>query len=148
MQFIPRPLATSHEDVLALINRFAELAESNTAINWGITIAGEDKVIGVIGYVKIDAANHRAEVGYMLHDGYHGQGIIREALAAVLRQGFDTYGFHSVEAIIDPANTASEKVLTGAGFVRRGISARRILARPLGRHRRVFPAHASPRPTG
>ncbi|WP_109697867.1 GNAT family N-acetyltransferase [Chitinophaga deserti] len=120
MHFIPRPRAASIEDAKELIDRFLKLAEQNEAINWGITLKGEDKVIGVIGYVKLNAAAHRAEVGYMLHDGYHGKGIIREALAAVLHHGFETYRLHSVEAIIDPVNVASEKVLNHAGFVKEG----------------------------
>lgn len=120
MHFIPRAVATSEQDALDLIQLFADRAGRNEAINWGITLKGENKVIGVIGYVNILAAHHRAEVGYMLHDGYHGKGILREALAAVLRYGFDTYRLHSIEAIIDPANTASEKVLTHAGFVKEG----------------------------
>ncbi|WP_341840010.1 GNAT family N-acetyltransferase [Chitinophaga caseinilytica] len=120
MHFIPRPKAAGKEDALELINRFTDMAERNEGINWGITLKGEDKVIGVIGYVRMQAAHHRAEVGYMLHDAYHGKGILREALAAVLQHGFDTYRLHSVEAIIDPANSASEKVLTHAGFVKEG----------------------------
>lgn len=120
MHFIPRPMAARREDALELIEKFAYFAERNEGINWAITRKGEDKLIGVIGYVRIQPAYHRAEVGYLLHDGYHGQGIMREALSAVLQHGFDVYRFHSVEAIIDPANTASEKVLTGTGFVQEG----------------------------
>lgn len=120
MHFIPRVRAANREDALTLIDRFNTLSQANEAINWGITLKGEDKVIGVIGYVKMNAAYHRAEVGYMLHDGYHGKGIISEALAAVLRHGFEAYRLHSVEAIIDPANVASEKVLEKSGFVKEG----------------------------
>lgn len=120
MEFIPRPKATSREDAVVLIDRFQDLATRNEAINWGITLQGEDKVIGVIGFVKMNAAYHRAEVGYMLHDGYHGRGIAREALGAVLQHGFDVYRLHSVEAIIAPENVASEKVLKSTGFVQEG----------------------------
>lgn len=120
MHFIPRVRAVNREDALTLIDRFNTLSQANEAINWGITLKGENKVIGVIGYVKMNAAYHRAEVGYMLHDGYHGRGITSEALAVVLRHGFEAYRLHSVEAIIDPANIASEKVLEKSGFVKEG----------------------------
>jgi ribosomal-protein-alanine N-acetyltransferase len=41
-----------------------------------------------------------------------------EAIKAVLEYGFEQMGLHSVEAIIDPKNIASERVLQKNGFVK------------------------------
>jgi ribosomal-protein-alanine N-acetyltransferase len=45
---------------------------------------------------------------------------MHEALMAVVRCGFERIGFHSIEAEIDPRNTASERVLERCGFTREG----------------------------
>ncbi len=48
-----------------------------------------------------------------------------EALEAVLHYGFHTIKLHSVEAVIDPENIASEKLLQKMHFVKKPTSANR-----------------------
>jgi len=43
-------------------------------------------------------------------------GIIGEAMGSVLQYGFEEMKLHSIDAVIDPANKASENVLIKAGF--------------------------------
>jgi ribosomal-protein-alanine N-acetyltransferase len=61
--------------------------------------------------------HYRAEVGYLLSLDYRGQGIMQEALRAVVNYGFQTMKLHSIEGIIDPENIASANVLKQSGFV-------------------------------
>ena len=65
MKFIPRPLAKTKEDALEHIAMIEEKIQNNTGINWGITIKGNPKIIGIIGHYRIQLENHRAEIGYM-----------------------------------------------------------------------------------
>lgn len=118
MKYIPRPLAKTKEDALAHIAMIEEKIESNIGINWGITIKGSDKIIGIIGHYRIQPENHRAEIGYMSLPEYNGKGYITEAIKAVVEYGFEQMNLHSIEAVIDPDNTASEKVLQKNGFVK------------------------------
>jgi ribosomal-protein-alanine N-acetyltransferase len=118
MQYIPRPLAQTKEDALAHIVMIDEKIENNTGINWGITVKGEDKIMGIIGHYRIQPENHRAEIGYMSLPEYNGKGYISEAIKAVVAYGFEQMNLHSIEAVIDPGNTASEKVLLKNGFVK------------------------------
>ncbi|XZF12552.1 GNAT family N-acetyltransferase [Chitinophagaceae bacterium MMS25-I14] len=120
MQFIPRPLAQTSDDVAALIRMINEGTDRNETINWAMVDKANDTVIGTIGYVRMQPEDYRAEVGYMLHPGYQGKGIMQEALAAVLDYGFITLKLHSVLAVIDPGNTASEKLLIRNGFIKEG----------------------------
>ena len=48
----------------------------------------------------------------------NGKGIVTEAIKVVLKYGFDDLQMHSIEAVIDPENTASERVLQKNGFVK------------------------------
>jgi ribosomal-protein-alanine N-acetyltransferase len=118
MQFIPRPLVKTKEQALEHLKMIDEKIVNNTGINWGITIKGNPKIMGIIGHYKIDFENHRAEIGYMSLPETYGKGYITEAIKVVLEYGFDKMNLHSVEAIIDPDNSASEKVLLKNGFIK------------------------------
>ena len=118
MKYIPRPLAKTKEDALAHIAMIEENIVNNTGINWAITIKENPKLIGIIGHFKISTENYRAEIGYMLLPEFNGKGYMSEAIKAVLAYGFEQMNLHSIEAIIDPENIASERVLQKNGFVK------------------------------
>ena len=120
MKFIPRPLITTSEEALEFITKMDVNIDSNSLINWAITTKENDRLIGMIGYYRMKPENYRAEVGYLLSAEYHGHGIITEALQRVVRYGFEEMGLNSIEAVIDPENFASEKVLLKTNFVKEG----------------------------
>jgi len=117
MNYIARPVATSDQDAHDLIIRVDAGVDSNISINWAITMHGDDTLIGMCGYVRASPEHHRAEVGYMLDSAFHNQGIMTETLDAILKYGFEEMGLHLAEAVIDPRNQASGKVLEKLGFV-------------------------------
>src|SRR6266700_782307 len=90
------------------------------AIRWGITLKGEDRVLGSCGFHHFDAGFHRAETGYELNRAYWRQGMMTEAMSAILTYGFDFLGLHRVEAIIDMANEQSKGLLLKLGFTYEG----------------------------
>ena len=116
MKFIPRPLAETIEDAQKFITDCNASIEKNDLINWAITSKKEDKLIGMIGFFRMQPENFRGEVGYILNPNFHGKGIMKEALDKALQFGFQTLNFHSIEAVIDPRNTASENLLIKADF--------------------------------
>ncbi|GAA4060475.1 GNAT family N-acetyltransferase [Flavobacterium cheonanense] len=118
MKFIPRPLVKTEEDALNHFKMIDEKIEKNEGINWAITVKGNPKLIGIIGHYRIQPENHRCEIGYMILPQYNGQGIVTEAIKAVLEYGFEDMNMHSIEAVIDPDNIASERVLQKNGFVK------------------------------
>ncbi|MFY9309392.1 MAG: GNAT family protein [Bacteroidia bacterium] len=118
MQYIPRPLAKTVNDAAEVIKMITGFTSSNERINWAITEKGEDKLIGVIGYVNFKQESFRAEVGYVLNNKYTRKGIAYEALEAVLDYGFNTVNLHSIEAIIRPENVASVRLVEKAGFIK------------------------------
>jgi ribosomal-protein-alanine N-acetyltransferase len=118
MKYVPRPLAKTIEDAKEHITLIDSKIESNEGINWAITIKDEPKLIGIIGHYRIKPEDYRAEIGYMLLPEYQGKGYITEALKEVVKYGFKVMKLHSIEAIIDPENLASEKVLQKNGFIK------------------------------
>ncbi|MWB94235.1 GNAT family N-acetyltransferase [Flavobacterium sp. GA093] len=118
MKYIPRPLVKTTEDALEHIAMIDEKIDTNVGINWGITLKGDSKLLGIIGYYRMQPENYRAEIGYMLLPDYHGKGIVPEAVNRLIEYGFEDLKLHSIEAVIDPENFASEKVLQKCGFIK------------------------------
>ena len=111
MQFIDRPLVQTMDDTMALIQKIADGHKKNENITWAITLQNLPKLIGTIGFWQIDIENYRAEIGYLLHADQQGKGLMQEAIAMVLKYGFQFMKLHSVEANVNPANIASIKLL-------------------------------------
>jgi ribosomal-protein-alanine N-acetyltransferase len=120
MKFIPRPLMKTKEEALEFISVMDANVNNNILLNWAITTKEDDKLIGMIGFYRMKPENYRAEVGYILSAEFHGQGIITEALQRVIQFGFEKMKLNSIEAVIDPGNYGSEKVLLKNNFIKEG----------------------------
>jgi [ribosomal protein S5]-alanine N-acetyltransferase len=119
MQFIDKERTKNLEEASALIKRIEEDAINSDGITWKISVKKEpEKLIGTIGFWRIIKPHYRAEVGYMLHPDFWNNGFMKEALQAVIDFGFNNIRLHSIEAHINPSNTASAKLLEAVGFVR------------------------------
>lgn len=121
MRYLDREPDASEEDSLTVIRSVAADAAAGTGITWAIVHPETDQLLGTIGFWRTVPAHHRAEVGYVLHPGQWRQGLMGEALAAVLQYGFQTLQLHSVEANVNPSNTASIQLLEKHGFVREAL---------------------------
>jgi ribosomal-protein-alanine N-acetyltransferase len=117
MKYIGRPRPKVVADVHDLI---ANMNELSARIQWGVTMKGEKKVIGTIGYHVIEKQHYRAEIGYMLGIGYWKKGLMSEAIIAIVNFGFEKIGLHSIEARIDPENEQSAKILEKNAFIKEG----------------------------
>lgn len=118
MHFIARPVAQTLDDAMALIELITQKILRQDGINWGIALRQDPRLIGIIGYATIAKDELRAEVGYMLHRDHQGQGLTTEALAAVLRYGFQQMRLQSIEAVVHPQNATSVRVLEKVAFQR------------------------------
>ena len=116
MKYIPRPLLKNEEEALAMIHMMNGKIAENTDINWAVCIKNTDKIIGFMGFYRTQAENYRTEIGYMILPEYEGKGYVTEAVKTMLNYAFNSVGFHSVDAVIDPDNVGSEKVLLKNGF--------------------------------
>lgn len=90
---------------------------------WGITIKGEDRVIGTIGLIEDSKReNDRVRMlGYAISEAYWGRGIMTEAAKAVIEYGFKYMDLDLISAYCYPFNERSKKVLRKCGFEYEGI---------------------------
>lgn len=121
MRFIPRPVAKTVDDAKAVIDLIDAGIISNERINWGMYPKDSNKLIGIVGYPNIDTSNARAEVGYVLNSEFHKKGLMKEALEAVINYGFESLKFNCIEAIVNPENISSVRVMEKANFVKEGL---------------------------
>jgi ribosomal-protein-alanine N-acetyltransferase len=118
MKYIPRPLVKDHEDAMEHIKMIKEKIENNTGINWAIRLKDNSKLLGIIGFYRLQPENYRAEIGYIILPEFQGKGLVPEAVTRLIKFGFEDLRLHSIEAVIDPENYASEKVLQKCGFTK------------------------------
>ncbi len=111
MQYLDRPLAQNINDALALVEKITLAHQNNEGITWGVCPKTTNKVMGTMGFWRLDKENYRAEIGYMLHQELQGKGLMREVMNVSLEYGFKVMNLHSVEANVKPGNTASLKLL-------------------------------------
>ena len=118
MKYIDRPRPQNIEELKPFMEQIKTGIAENKDLAWAITLKDSPEMIGQIGFWRNEPANHRGEVGYMLRPQYFGKGIASEALAAVLKYGFNKMNFHSIKGGVAPENAASIHVLEKAGFVK------------------------------
>ena len=106
---------TNLDQARGVIERRAKGFESNRGIRWGITLKPQDKLIGSCGFTW-DREASAAEVGYELASQFWRQGIMSEALRAILNYGFEIEGMQFVIAEIMLENEASRRLLKKLGF--------------------------------
>ena len=112
------------------IIRWAErIFAEKSGIRWAITLKQADRMIGSCGFHLYNRRHRRIEIGYELHSGYWRQGIMSEAVGAVLRFCFETLDAHRVEADVVEGNAASAALLKKAGFTLEGIWRDRVYKR-------------------
>lgn len=111
----------TEEEVLEEIEWYQTIYKDGTGIRWGITRKDNGRVIGSCGFLNMQPKHCRAEVGYELSKAYWGKGIASEALQAVINYGFQHLQLERIEALIEPANLPSLKLLDKKGFKKEGL---------------------------
>jgi ribosomal-protein-alanine N-acetyltransferase len=110
----------SSEQALKRVEGIQEAFREQSGIRWAISPRGAGQLIGSGGFWRLDKPHFRAEIGYELAPEWWGQGVMTEAVGAMLAFGFTAMRLHSVEAQIHPENTGSRRVLEKLGFVQEG----------------------------
>ncbi len=108
----------TYEEARMKLRSIEEDIASNESIQWGITLKGGEKIVGTICLWNISPERNTAEIGYELMAGMQGKGIMREAVKAVVRYGFEVMGLDLIEAILNPEHSRSLNLLEKTGFVR------------------------------
>ena len=116
---------TSMEQAHELIAVMKMNYDDKSVVRWGITHKTDETnvnanvipdVIGICGYNHWHRTDRRGSIGYDLARAHWRQGIMREAISAILTFGFDQMNLNRVEADSSAENVASIALLKSLGF--------------------------------
>ena len=107
----------AHELIESMVKCYYDKRE----LRWGLTLKGDDRLIGMCGYNYWVRQDYRASIGYDLSRAFWGQGIMPEALRAIIEFGFERMALNRIEADASAENIASIRVLHKLGFQREGL---------------------------
>lgn len=92
-----------------------------TWYNWAIELKETGEVIGNISVVKFNERIEAADIGYCMGKAWWGNGIMPEALRAVIAYLFEAVGLNRVAACHDVNNPKSGRVMQKAGMTKEGV---------------------------
>ena len=126
---LPYPSWQSLADGQAWFERMRTLAATGTALQFVMADRATGAIVGSCLLFRFEEGSARAELGYVLGRAHWGLGLMHEALTALLGHAFGPMGLRRIEAEVNPANTASVKLLRQLGFTHEGLLRQRWTAK-------------------
>ncbi|MCF8239890.1 MAG: GNAT family N-acetyltransferase [Melioribacteraceae bacterium] len=115
--FIPHPYP---EDLAELwISTHKKLAEDDKEIVWAVTGKSDGEFIGAIG-LELNLKYNKGESGYWIGIPYWNKGFATEALASIIKFGFEILKLNKISAHHFSNNAASGKVMLNNGMQKEG----------------------------
>jgi RimJ/RimL family protein N-acetyltransferase len=119
----PIMLSNMHDIYSAeyFIRKKIEEWDEQSAFNFGIWFKNNANFIGHISIKNIDWVIPRGEIAYIISAEYEGQGIMTEALSAIIKFGFENLLMNRLFLRVITNNNRSYELAERCGFSREGI---------------------------
>lgn len=121
----PNTLLQSKQTIRAFLDDQKERPRVNfdlAIVRKGTARRGDGpRLIGGVGLKLADWDNRTADIGYVLHPDYWGQGYALEAAQGLAHAGFRELGLQRIVATCDQRNKASARVMEKLGMRREGV---------------------------
>jgi ribosomal-protein-alanine N-acetyltransferase len=114
------PPCNTRKEAVKIIDWMQSWFYEKGGLRWGITLRGDDKVIGTCGFHFLSRENRHCDIGYDLQPAYWGRGYVTEATHAMVRWCFENLDLHRIQADCTAGNIGSERVLEKVGFTHEG----------------------------
>jgi ribosomal-protein-serine acetyltransferase len=105
-------------DTRGFIEGALRQSEANQGFQAVILVGG--RIVGLVGFHRIDWANHSTSLGYWLAEAYQGRGLVSASCRALIDHGFAALNLHRIVIACAPANTRSRAIPERLGFVHEG----------------------------
>lgn len=115
-QYLDRKICNSIDDARQFILLVNENVANNESIYWAITLTKENVLLGTICLFGFAEQNERCEIGYELLTNYQRQGIMKEAIEAVIEHAFHSINVQEIQACFQRNNLPSLKLLQKCSF--------------------------------
>lgn len=121
-RFLTWPVHTSPEISATVIQSWMDGYSSQSFYQWAITLKDQgNEPIGSISVVSLNEENREAEIGYCLGRPWWHQGIMTEALQAVIDYLINLVGVTTIVANYDTRNPNSGAVMRKCNMIFDGI---------------------------
>lgn len=95
---------------------------NRSMMNFQLVEKESQKIIGNCGFHTWNPQHCRAEIGYAINsDEFKNKGFMKEALEKIIEFGFNKMKLNRIEAVIDPNNIPSKRLLQHFGFQKEGV---------------------------
>jgi len=121
MKYWSNPPVKSVDEATDLLRQDLESDERGNSMCWAVTLGSDDLMIGKCILFQFSHENHRAEIGFILNRDHWRQGLMQQAVEAVIGFAFRTLNLHRIEADVDVGNSGSLALLEKLGFKREGM---------------------------
>ncbi len=113
---ISKPASIAEVEIF--ITKLNNNIETQTSIIWKIVLPETTTLIGTICLWNFNKANNSAEIGFVLMPQFWRQGIMFNAVNAVIKFGFDVLDFQTIEGWTHQQNIGAINLLIHSGFSR------------------------------
>ena len=121
MAHIPFPYSVKNaKDFIKLCHK-KESQKPCTDLNFVIEMRSPKKVIGCLGFIRIDHFTGKADIGYWLGKDYWRQGFGFEAVNALIKFAFNKLKLQRLETAVYTENRASQALVKKLGFKKEGV---------------------------
>ncbi|MGE7218002.1 GNAT family N-acetyltransferase [Priestia koreensis] len=121
MRHVGLPAFQTIEEVRDEVDWYESIYREGTGIRFGISLKESNKVVGSCGFLNRQPKHFRADIGYELSSHYWGTGIASEAIMAVTQYGFQHLQLERIQALIEPDNIPSQRLVGKRGFMKEGL---------------------------
>ena len=119
--FLTWPAHTSVEVTKGLLKSWVKEYEKNDYYQWGIELKSLGEVIGTISVVGMKESIEMMHIGYCIGRAWWHQGIMTEALDAIITYLFTEVQCNRIESRYDVRNPHSGDVMKKCGMTFEGI---------------------------
>lgn len=127
-RFLPYGPWQSPDDAHAWLARSRTQTESGRGLQFVIVDKATAALVGTCLLFRHEEPHASAELGYALGHAFWGQGMMHEALVGLISCAFGAWGLRRLEAQVNTANAASNRVLARLGFVQEGVLRQRFVS--------------------
>ena len=122
MRFSPDGPSASLEDTRAILEKHLASYRAHGIGKWAVALRADGTVIGHCGVAMepVHGLTPEPELGYRLRPEFQGKGYATEAAKAALEHCLMLVGLPRILGIVEPANTASARVLLKLGLTLQG----------------------------
>lgn len=114
------PALTSYEEAQSIIDSYKD-SETKNRHRWVALLKADWTPIGTCGFHRWDKMHRRAEIGYDTCPSYWGQGLMAEAVRAIIDSAFARMSLHRLDALVCCGNHRSINLLQKMGFQQEGL---------------------------